>query len=170
MRGADRALAALAGALLAPVPACIEPETCPGRGAVSSFEGVVSYAIGTGAGSTMSQTITVYDYTEGCTYDSEQFPISIGSCTLWIALEHAPEAPSRYFPGNPSAWAGVLPGQVCDLPLLGGTATVAFDAPGTIAFADDTTGVYLSGTISSWATGAGATGPLEWQFQSSGWP
>jgi hypothetical protein len=164
--GAVLAVVATLGAALG---GCIRPETCGARGDSTSLSGVVSYAVGTGAGSTLSQTITIDDYAEGCTYDDEEFPIFVGSCELWVSLDQGPEPPARYFPGNPSAWAMIESGQVCELALSGGTAEVTVDS-GTLAFSDATTGVFLSGTVTKWTTGEGPKGPIQWQFQASGWP
>jgi len=132
------------------------------------LSGVASYAIGTAAGQTISLEVTVYDYVENCTYDGEKFPIRIGNCTLWATLQQGPEPSSRFFPGNPSAWAGLDSGQACELPLLNGTASVTVDS-GVIAFADSTTGVFLTGTVTRWVSGVGQTGDLQWQFQAEGW-
>ena len=101
---------------------CTRPQTCAARGTTTDLSGVASYAIGASAGHTMSLDVTVYDYIESCTYGGEKFPIQVGNCTLWASLQQGPEPPSRFFPGNPSAWAGIDSGQACDLPLLGGTA------------------------------------------------
>jgi hypothetical protein len=167
--GGRNVVAVLLGLASVGESACTRPETCVARGSSTSLSGVVSYAIGTGPGTTISQTITVYDYSEGCTYDGEEFPISVGSCTLWVSLEQGPEGPSRYFPGNPSGWAAIEGGQACDLALSGGTATVTVDS-GTVAFANATTGVFFSGNVTKWTAGDGPVGAVEWQFQGSGWP
>ena len=158
----------LLGALATTQDGCFHPETCGARGSSTTVSGVVSYAIAAGAGSTVSETVTIDDLSD-CTYDAEEFPIFVGACELWVSLEEGPEPPSRNFPGNPSAWAAIEAGQTCDLPLLGGTAAVTIDS-GTVAFANSTTGVFLSGTLVRWTKGHGPTGALEWQFQGSGWP
>jgi hypothetical protein len=59
-------------------------------------------------------------------------------------------------------------GQACDLPLLGGTARVVVDS-GVIAFADPTTGLFMTGAVTAWVSGTGRTGALQWQFQAEGW-
>jgi hypothetical protein len=147
---------------------CTRPQTCGARGKTTALSGVATYAVGAREGHSMSLDVTVYDYVEGCTYDSEEFPIHIGSCTLWATLQHGPEAPTKYFPGNPSAWARVEPGQACALKLLDGTARVEIES-GLIAFADSTTGLLLTGAVTEWISGAGWTGDLQWQFQADGW-
>jgi hypothetical protein len=161
--------AVLLFALMLPSLACIRPKTCGARGAQTSLAGVVSYAIGGHPGHTLSETLEVDDYIESCTYDDEEFPVKLDDCTLWAKLEHGPEPAGRFFPGNPSGWAAIESGQTCALPLAGGTATVTIDS-GTIAFATSTTGLFLSGAVTGWVRGDGATGPLEWQFQSGQWP
>lgn len=164
---ARRLTLALAALGLGPA-GCTHPPTCSARGTTTDLSGVASYAIGSGAGDTMSLDVTVYDYIESCSYDAEKFPIQIGNCTLWASLQQGPEPPSRFFPGNPSAWAGIDSGQACDLPLLGGTARVVVDS-GVLAFADSTTGLFLSGVVTGWVNGTGRTGKLQWQFQAEGW-
>jgi hypothetical protein len=150
---------------------CSQPQTCDARGASTPVSGVVSYALGEGAGSTFAGSIVVFDYSQECTYDDEEFPVSLGGCRLWASLQQGAEPSSRYFPGNPDGWAAIEPGQVCDLPLVDGTVTVTI-IDGTLDFAESTTTLVLSGAVTPAADGgeAGTGGALQWIFQGSGWP
>jgi hypothetical protein len=158
-------LAIFAGAL---ETGCDYQPVCSARGSVTPLAGIATYAFPGAQGVSMSQQITVLDFGE-CTYSGEEFSVTVGECELWVSLEQGPEPASRYFPGNLSAWASVEPGQSCVLPLVNGSVSMTVET-GTIAFASQTTVLFLTGEVSNWTSGTGATGPINWQFQGGGWP
>ena len=161
---------ALTGALLALAVSlgCSQPDTCDARGTATPLYGVVTYTIGSGAGTTLGGSIDVFDYHQDCYYDDEELAVSIGGCLLWVSLQQGAEPPFFRFPGNPSAWAAVESDQSCDLALASGTVAVAVTG-GTLVLADATTTLLVTGTVSADAD-AGAGGTLQWQFAGSGWP
>jgi hypothetical protein len=149
---------------------CQNPPECPGRGAVTHLSGVGSYAIANGAGMTMQASVDLDDYDNGamCWYEDEEFVVAIEGCQLWVRLQQGSEPPGRFFPGSYDAWASIEPNQGCDLPLVGGTGAVSV-LGGEVAFSGGTTTtIVLSGTVTRWLTGTGATGPIEWQFVGTG--
>ena len=174
------ALVACIGTFVASL-GCSEPQTCDARGASTEVTGIVSYVRGTDAGSTFSGSIDVFDYSQSCTYETEEFPVSVGGCTLWANLQQGAEPPISYhgttvFPGSSDGWADIEPGQVCDLPTGGGVTTLTVTAGG-VDFAESTTTLLLLGTVGSQSASngggggdAGASDAFQWQFIGNGVP
>jgi hypothetical protein len=160
---------AAAAPLATTVLACDSTSTCAARGQDTTLSGLVTYAIGGGAGTTLSQQVTVDDYSAACAYDDEQFLVVVGACQLWASLAQGPTPPTNYrfgqtAPGNPDAFATIDPGQTCAIPIVDGTAILS-SVTGTIAFGDSTTELALAGTVD--AGDAGTTSLLlQWQFAS----
>ncbi len=103
----------------------------------------------------MPAEAVVYDATEACTYGSMEFPVTFGSCFLWVMLDDGGAD------GGVGLSAAVEPDQTCDLSLPSGSVHLTVSS-GSLSV-DTVTELVIAGDIVPADAGA-PRGYLQWSF------
>lgn len=146
------------------------PTDCVARGTSSSFHGAATYsttdstrAPGPTKGGEATSVVVydaVSDLNGSCTYTNMEFPVTIGSCTLWAMLTSADGDAGP--DGGSSLTASIEPGQSCTLPLE--TESVPVTVTSGSLTIDPTLYLALQGTVVLPTDGSTTNGFLQWSF------